>query len=158
MKLIVFSDSHGAVNGIEEALALHPDAKQVLFLGDGVRSVEELSYCYPERVFHLLAGNCDFSSDKPSEAVWVIDGVRIFACHGHTLQVKYGLELAQARARAEHASVLLYGHTHVAHCEYRDGLYILNPGSITMPQDSTRKSYALLDVSSKGVLPSLAKL
>lgn len=158
MKVLVFSDAHGATSGIEQALSLHKDARHVIFLGDGVREVEEISYCYPERQFYLLAGNCDFGADAPSEAVWTLGGVRIFACHGHTVRVKYGLELAVARARASGAKVLLYGHTHEAYTEYRDGLYIMNPGSIALPQASSHKQYGLLEVSDKGILTSIANL
>ena len=158
MKVLVFSDSHGAIHGMEDALALHPDAGHVLFLGDGVRAAEELAYLYPERQFHLLAGNCDFSSQQPSEALWVLNGVRIFACHGHTLRVKYGLEPAIRRARDEKAQVLLFGHTHEAYSEYRDGLYILNPGSIAQPRASSRKQYGLLELTDKGILTAIAHL
>ena len=158
MKILVFSDSHGATSGIEQALALHGDARHVIFLGDGIREVEEISFCYPERQFHLLAGNCDFGADAPSEAVWTLNGVRIFACHGHTLRIKYGLELAIARARAADCRVLLYGHTHEAYTEYRDGLFIMNPGSIALPRASSRKQFGLLEVSEKGILTSIATL
>ena len=158
MKVLVFSDSHGATSGVEQALALHEDAGHVLFLGDGVREAEEISYCYPQRQFNLLAGNCDFGSDAPCEAVWMFGGTRVFACHGHTLRIKYGLELAVARARAANCRVLLYGHTHEAYTEYRDGLYIMNPGSIALPRASSRKQYGLLEVSDKGILTSIANL
>lgn len=158
MKILVFSDSHGATSGIEQALSLHEDARQVLFLGDGVREVTDISHCYPERQFHLLAGNCDFGADEPYEAVWALGGVRIYACHGHTLRVKYGLELAVAHARAADCKVLLFGHTHEAYTEYRDGLYIMNPGSISLPRASSRKQYGLLEISEKGILTSIANL
>ena len=158
MKVLVISDSHGANSGIEEALSLHTDAKHVLFLGDGFRSVSDLAFCYPEREFLLLAGNCDFGADAPHEALWVINGYRIFACHGHTQMVKYGPGAAIQRAKTEKAQVLLYGHTHEAYCGYEDGLYVMNPGSISQPRASSKKSYGLLELSEKGILCSIAEL
>ena len=158
MKVLVFSDAHGTTSGMETAIELHPDARHILFLGDGVRQVENLSYCYPDITFTLLSGNCDFSSEHPCEKTLTIGGVRLFACHGHTLMVKSGLGSAISRAVAEGAKVLLYGHTHVPYCEYRDGIYLLNPGSIGQPRSSSKREYGLLEISEKGILPSLATL
>ena len=158
MKILVFSDAHGNLSGMEAAVDLHPDAEHILFLGDGVRQAETLSDFYPDRSFTLLSGNCDFSSDYPSEAVVSLAGVRCFLCHGHTLFVKTDLSQAIARTKAAGASVLLYGHTHIPYCRYENGIYVMNPGSIGSPRASSRPEYGLLDISDKGILPSLATL
>lgn len=40
-----------------------------------------------------------------------------------------GLYRLLADARASNVQAVLYGHTHMAHCQQEDGLWILNPGA-----------------------------
>jgi predicted phosphodiesterase len=56
-------------------------------------------------------------------------GVKLFMTHGHIHRVKAGLGALVRDARSIGAQAVLFGHTHVAHCEYDDGLWIVNPGS-----------------------------
>ena len=42
MTILVFSDSHGGYTNMEKAVALHPDAKMIIFLGR-VAACESLS-------------------------------------------------------------------------------------------------------------------
>jgi predicted phosphodiesterase len=44
MKCLVFSDSHGSSYGMLKALALHPDAEVVFFLGDGLSDADSVEY------------------------------------------------------------------------------------------------------------------
>ena len=48
MKLLVLSDSHGYTRRLTEALDAHPDARDVVFLGDGERDLEEVEWTYPD--------------------------------------------------------------------------------------------------------------
>ena len=59
MKLLVFSDSHGNERAMRRALALHPDAEGVLFLGDGLASASLLPELSGDRFFFGVKGNCD---------------------------------------------------------------------------------------------------
>ena len=72
----------------------------------------------------------------------------MFATNGHAYDVKSGLYRAVMAAREQKADVLLYGHTHCALEDYDDGLYILNPGSLSR---GSRPSYGLLDITPQGI-------
>ncbi len=148
MKLLVFSDSHGMSLYMREAIQRHTDADAVLFCGDGADDVALMRALFPEKAFYSVRGNCDLGSDLPLEQTLDLGGARIFLAHGHTLHVKFGLWQAKYTAREKKANLLLFGHTHEALSEYDDGLYIVNPGSIS----GYTPTYAVIDVSEKGIL------
>ena len=64
--------------------------------------------------------------------------------------VKWGLEKIILAAGSRGADIVLFGHTHLPHESYEDGLYIFNPGSIS----SSGYSFGVLMLSEKGVLLS----
>ena len=121
MKILVLSDSHR-----EEAPMLaavrqeRPDA--LVHLGDHANDARALAEEYPLLPLVTVKGNCDFATDAP-------DGTVIFAVHGHRYHVKNGLLSLRYAALEQGAHIVLFGHTHCPYCEYRDGLWLLNPGA-----------------------------
>jgi len=53
-------------------------------------------------------------------------------------------------AREAGASACLFGHTHVPHKSYSEGLLVLNPGSLSRPRNGWGPSFALLTVPEVG--------
>lgn len=41
--------------------------------------------------------------------------------------------------------MLLHGHTHVLRVERKDGILILNPGSVSIPKEGNPPTYAVLE-------------
>lgn len=129
MKILVFSDSHGTVRYMREAVAAQrPD--RVLHLGDVMRDGEELARALPELPIDQVCGNCDGYYAQPEEKVLDLRGHRIFMTHGHLYHVKSGLSLAVRAAQERGAEVLLFGHTHQPLVDRQGPLWIMNPGSI----------------------------
>ncbi len=164
MKLIIMSDSHGNLRAVQKVLALHEDADAIIHLGDGEREVNTLLQKLPwlQEKLHYVQGNCD-SGVLVLQAVRQLAltlpyGHRIFAAHGDYYQVKYSTARMAHEARTRGADLLLYGHTHVSDCRYEDGLYIINPGSVSCPRDGKPPSYALMDVSESGILANIVRL
>ena len=62
----------------------------------------------------------------------------------------YNLECA---ARDRKADIALYGHTHQAEIEYRDGLYLMNPGSL----HGSYGTYGIIDITPAGLVPNIVK-
>ena len=129
MKLLLFSDSHGNVANMADAVRLErPD--RVLHMGDLARDAEELARRFPDLPVTYVPGNCDGRRpDLPEERVFTLEGVKIFMTHGHTYHVKSGIALAVRAAREAGAQLLCFGHTHEALCEFQNGLWIVNPGA-----------------------------
>ena len=77
------------------------------------------------------------------------EGHRFFLCHGDTFHVKLDLlELHYMGRRG--ADVVLFGHTHVAFDEEKDGVRLINPGALRYPRDG-EPSYAIIDIAGKDI-------
>jgi len=129
MLLAVFSDSHGRGAAMAAAVEQNkPD--MVIFLGDGVRDAEAIRAAHPEIRFVILRGNCDHDYSYPADALLKLEGVGVFAVHGHDHGVKYGLDKFCNSVWCSGSRLGLYGHTHRPQWEEHRGMQILNPGSI----------------------------
>lgn len=130
MLLAVFSDSHGNVDNLRRAVALcRPD--RAIFLGDGLRDAETVAAENPSLPFILLRGNCDWSFHGYDESIlFTLDGVRIFAAHGHRHGVKTDYDGFWNSVACSGSALGLFGHTHAPDI-VRDGdRYLMNPGSV----------------------------
>lgn len=129
MRALVFSDSHGRVQPMVEAVSRYvPDA--VFHLGDVIRDGEALRESCSHIPFYQVAGNCDlFSGGYPAESVVRLEGKTVFFLHGHTANVKLGESQAVAMAQALEADLLLFGHTHRPLVRRYDKLLAVNPGA-----------------------------
>lgn len=132
MKVLVFSDSHGAVNLAGEMLLKEKDCSVVFFLGDGIDEAEKMRDRYPDKKFILVKGNNDWYSQADTEAYKYIEGVTLMACHGHKFNVRFSLRDLLTSAQSVMANVALYGHTHKSGM-YNDpvtGICAINPGAL----------------------------
>ena len=113
-KLLILSDSHSnrlALEHILKAEADHIDA--LIFLGDGLRDLEQTLTLYPRLRAYAVAGNCDFGALEPLDGLAAFDGVVVFYTHGHMYGVKYDLDTLSDAAAAEQ----------------RGDVFLFNPGS-----------------------------
>lgn len=81
MKLLVFSDSHGNVANMEDAVR-REEPDQVLHLGDVVRDADALRRRFPDLPMTRVRGNCDARSDVPEECLLERAGRRLLLMHG----------------------------------------------------------------------------
>ena len=166
MDVLVISDTHGRRHAIERVLSqLHFRPSTVLFLGDGLRdlSIITASDRYEDVSAFAVAGNCDgsilFPPDEPEVRTVLLGDLRVVMMHGHTFDVKWGLDQAIAYAASKEADVLLYGHTHVPYEKtlpagepLRDGtvlkkpLLVANPGSLGEPRYGQAPSFGVLTI------------
>ena len=161
-RILIASDIHGDANTAERLVEIYKasGAEKLLLLGDilyhGPRNDLPAGYA-PKKVIELLnplkneilavRGNCDTEVDQmvlsfpilADYAYLSLDGLRIFATHGH----KFNTDSLPPLAKGD---ILLHGHTHVpVAIEFgEDNLYI-NPGSLSIPKESSPKSYILYE-------------
>ncbi len=152
MKILVFSDSHGHSRTIKEALMMHPDAHTVIHLGDGERDLNGLGDLLAGKNLVQVCGNCDFASQLPPMQIVTVANTGILCTHGHFEGVKFGTEALEAKAENLGVRIALYGHTHQSVTRYRDGLYIMNPGSARVGE------YGIIDITPSGIMCTAAEL
>lgn len=157
MKCLVFSDSHGRVDGMLHALSRHRDAEAVFFLGDGLSDLNEVRLAFPAPTYFAVRGNCDLAAFFDGRRVEKLDrvtlmGKRIGFTHGDLFGVKHSMEPLYHHARETGADILLFGHTHRALEEYRAAptpVHLFNPGSIGMGEPRT---FGIMTLTEQGVL------
>lgn len=128
-KLLILSDSHNSTSAVERILHAESDATAVVFLGDGLRDLEEALALHPKMKVYAVAGNCDFGALEPLDGLAAFDQVVVFYTHGHMYGVKYDLDTLADAAAARGAEVALFGHTHKPIALQKNGVFLFNPGS-----------------------------
>lgn len=172
MKFLIASDIHGSAYWAERLMAAieeeQPD--RVILLGDllyhGPRNDLPRDYA-PKRVIPLLndfaksgrviavRGNCEAEVDQmvlefpcmsDSALVMDSDGRELFCTHGHVFGA--GMHNSVDNAPVLPAgSALVYGHTHIKvneESQEHPGLWLFNPGSVSIPKDGTH-SYGIYE-------------
>lgn len=171
-KILVFSDSHEEAKYMNKALELNTDADMIVHLGDGASDLTRRLPENYEKPLVLIEGNGEYYGwirvdrrylPKRTEMI-EFEGKKIFMTHGHLYDVKFGLEKIAARAYADGADIVLFGHTHIPISQYlpegteleyvgktERPLLLFNPGSIGM---GFKHTFGLLSFAGGEVLPS----
>ena len=160
MKILTVSDIHGSMkyaHYIQEAMEYH-QADHLLLLGDylyhGPRNPLPEDYD-PSQVLQFLnslkskiiavRGNCDSEVDQMvleftmmQDSTLISLGHRqIFASHGHLYNPQHLPPLNPH-------DVFIFGHVHLPIAKKEKEIYILNPGSLSLPKENNPNSYGLL--------------
>lgn len=156
MNILVVSDTHGhleKVYDMYEKLKDHTlDGKpidRIIHCGDYKRDGEAIGN---ELALPVLAveGNCD-SWRNSSHSVLETPFGNVLVTHGHLQSVDYDIQSLLYLAEENDCICACYGHTHVPVFEEYSGIWVLNPGSPSLPRDGTLGSCALLNLSEHGV-------
>lgn len=154
MRILVVSDSHGNIASLHAAVQLAGEVDCAIHLGDYAGDSRALSKMTGVPVY-AVRGNCDFSREYEPEQVISLEGVRIFATHGHKYDVGTGVYRLALRAEEMGCDIALYGHTHVSAIEAQGHLLIVNPGSPSQPRMGRKRSVAVLELAGKDVFPRI---
>lgn len=130
MKILVVSDTHGDSSVLEKVVGKHNNIKTVIHLGDGEEDVAKLKEKFSDKNIYNVCGNCDLEARSPETIEIEVENQKILATHGHLFKVKKNLEKLLNEAKQRGANIVLYGHTHTSRTDFKDGIYIMNPGSL----------------------------
>ena len=161
MKLMFDSDIHGSAVCLERLLERYEDEspKKLILLGDllyhGPRNDLPEGYA-PKEVISMLnaiktellcvRGNCEAEVDQmvlefPVMAdymtMWLGDRM-VFCTHGHLFD-------PENMPMLKKGDVVISGHTHLFRAEERDGIFIVNTGSVSLPKGGNPRSYVIYE-------------
>lgn len=157
MKALIISDTHGLHENLDKVLEAERPYDLVIHLGDleGAENyLEENATCPVEAV----RGNNDYFSDLPDEKVIEVAGKQVLITHGHYYYVAAGVETLIKEAIGRNVDIVMFGHTHRPLLRQKEGLIVLNPGSLSYPRQEGRKpSYMVMESSPEGKLNFLLK-
>ena len=141
--LVILSDTHGNRRDIDALDTVIAECDMIVHLGDTSQDGNYIRGKYPDKT-RLINGNCDLVKLGEDEIILDIEGVKIFACHGHGYSVKSGNIKLTARAKELGCNVALYGHTHRAEEVSIDGVLVVNPGTLSRYSE---KSYCYMVIN-----------
>ena len=157
MRIVAISDSHGDFYHFHRVMELESDADCFIFLGDRKKELDDIRCLYPKKIIFSVRGNCDLSCNDKATDRFMKDGHTIIYTHGHLYNVKRTKDELFELAKKEDADMVLYGHTHIPDILYKDGVYLVNPGSIGMPKDG-HATYAVIDFTPERLVPIIKQL
>lgn len=160
MKFLIASDIHGSAYYCRKLMEAYEkeNARRLVLLGDvlyhGPRNDLPREYDPKEvirmlnersREIYAVRGNCEAEVDQMvldfpvlADYMLLLDGDRvIYATHGHVWNEDHLPPMKPG-------DVLLHGHTHVLRAEKKNGILILNPGSVAIPKEGNPPTYAVL--------------
>lgn len=148
MKVLVVSDNHADVSVLEDLINIYDDIDLWLHCGDS-----EMSSSHPVwETFKSVQGNMDWDSVLPRILLKELGGTTFLVLHGHRHQIKRTTDLMKEEAKKSNANVVFYGHSHVPKIDKDEGIYFINPGSISQPRGEIRVgSYLIYEKNSDNV-------
>lgn len=150
MRILVVSDTHGDLTHLDDLLSEDDSFDLLIHCGD-ICGDEERVRRMVQFAFLGVAGNMDFSGMFPRDRLIDAAGKKIFVSHGHRHGVYFDTETLGEEAIAEGADIALYGHTHVPEIHEQDGIWIMNPGSLSYPRQANRRpSYGVIEIGEDG--------
>ena len=160
VKIGVISDSHGNLTNLQDAVCkldqLGVDA--IFHLGDYVRDAKKIHVWF-NRTIYSVKGNCDQgSSDGKKKKKISFDNKIVYATHGHLFNVKNDLDALFYEASLKKANVVLFGHTHHKLLEKKNGILLMNPGSLMGGRYSENPSYGIITINNNSVNGELFEL
>ena len=142
----VISDSHGSLKNLAfftRRIGM-PDA--LWHLGDCADDAPLIA----QRLncgYVAVRGNCDPFSDEPLRQIVEWHQKRFLLLHGHTVTGRLNLLYL---AKEQHCDAVLFGHSHIPSVECIDGIWLINPGSLSRPRSSSGASMAMLTIDDDG--------
>lgn len=160
-KFIIASDIHGAAGYCEDLLKQfdRENAERLLLLGDilyhGPRNDLPEGYA-PKQVISLLntyadrilcvRGNCDTEVDQMVLQFPILADYAILYVGGHMIYLTHGHHICPDHTgNLRPGDILISGHTHVPMWEDRGGILCMNPGSVSIPKEGSRRGYMVIE-------------
>ncbi len=148
MKIIVFSDSHGAKQDMLRVLEkMGADIDVMFHLGDYIEDIILLHETFPNLPIFAVRGNNDFYAKGDDAKKLQFENTTFLLTHGHLQNVSWNFEKLAYWGAENEANVILFGHTHVPTNLQYGNLRIFNPGSISQPRNNTKKSFGLITIA-----------
>lgn len=152
--LAIVSDTHGNRRALDKLEGVFAECDYIIHLGDTSQDGAYIRANHPNKTY-LVNGNCDGAKFGEDELTLRIEGLKIFATHGHLYSAKSASSKLLKRANELNCDIVLYGHTHRAREEDVDGVKLINPGTLSR---YSRNSYCYLVINDKKAVCKIVEL
>lgn len=141
MKIILVADSHGKHEILVKIRNRHKDADFFLHAGDIELDENEVEG------YEVVAGNNDFYYDYPMQRSVMTPYGKLVLLHSHTISSYHHNEKLFDFGKEQMARIVCFGHTHRNVFIKKDGMYLINPGSLYYNRDGSPLGYYVLDIT-----------
>lgn len=153
MKVLIVSDTHKRDENLRAVIRKEQPFDMMIHLGDTEGSeIYFEDWVRNERCsVYTVRGNNDFFSAAPPERMIYIGKYRVFMTHGHMYGVSMSTAVLREEAASRGATIAMFGHSHRPHLTRKDGMIVLNPGSLSFPRQADRKgTYVVMTLDENG--------
>lgn len=148
MRILVLSDTHGSILKAKEVYKKLNNDKRVDYIihcGDYFDDAIKLGSELNVKVV-ATKGNCDGSFLEDEFNILETEVGNILVCHGHMQHVGYSLEYLYDLALENNCIMVTFGHTHRNIFTNLNGIYIMNPGSLSKPRDGSNGTFGVIEI------------
>ena len=150
MKILIVSDTHGKHENYREVIRKTSPNDLLIHCGD-TDGGEELMVRLAGCPSYIVSGNNDFFSGLPHELELSIGKYKAMLVHGHNYGVSMGCERLLEEARFRGMDIVFFGHTHRPLLRKSQGIWLVNPGSLSYPRQEGRcPSYCIMEIDRFG--------
>ena len=151
-RILVISDTHREFLYLEMLHDTIGKIDSIIHLGDVAKDEDYIRSLFGCPI-DMVSGNNDYFANLPGELTVPIGKHVAFLTHGHGYYVYGGTDRLIQKAKAVGADIAMFGHTHSPLIDTREGIMLINPGSISKPrQPGGQPTYVLLEVNEAGEL------
>ena len=150
MRIVAISDTHA--HSIQEFPTVLLDtlkkADMIIHTGD-YTSKTVLDQLRAFKNFRGVYGNMDpleIRTEVPEKATFDAAGYRIGLTHPSEGGPPFGIE-NMVRKKFDQVHLIIYGHTHNAKNERKEGVLFVNPGSLTGVRPAKSKTFAIIEIN-----------
>ena len=160
MKVMFISDIHGSYTWLKRAIDIYEQENfdKLIILGDilyhgprnplpdgyDCKKVTALLNEYKDKIT-AVRGNCDAEVDQMVLEFDCMQDHKEITLNGHPFYLTHGHhEYEDQLPPISKGTVLAYGHYHKPIAKKKDGIYIINPSSISLPKEGDN-SYGVLE-------------
>jgi putative phosphoesterase len=153
MRVGVLSDTHIPTKAKalpDIVIQAFKEVGHIIHAGD-ITSLDVLDTLKSLAPVTAVSGNIDPAELKEilnEKAIITLNGYRIGITHGHG-KTGRTLDRAVKCFEKEPVDCIIFGHSHIPYCEYRDYVLVFNPGSPTDKRRNEFFSFGILELGDK---------
>ncbi|MDD5070946.1 MAG: metallophosphoesterase family protein [Candidatus Omnitrophica bacterium] len=156
-RVLVLSDTHIPINANSLPKIITCEAKKsdyCIHAGD-ICSFSVIKTLSSLTTVYAVCGNMDdlsVSEKLPHKQIFTIEDVKIGLVHGRgTPSGIFNIIDREFPINGEKLDIIVFGHSHAATNEVRNGRIYFNPGSSTDKDFAAYKSYGILEIDGKSI-------
>ena len=147
MRILVVSDTHGDLERFDRVLSKlekESPVDMIVHCGDCYEDALNIRMSCGIPVA-AVKGNCDHEFSETGFLLLATEAGDFLVTYGHMENVGQDLQRLYYKALENDCIGALFGHTHRGVFTEIDGVYLMNPGSLSRPRDGSGGSFGIIE-------------